>query len=70
MRRRCQFALIQASTRARVDLGLILKREAHDRLEASGSFHSMFSHRGRLESPSDVDADVIGWLKEAYDAAG
>ena len=70
VRRRRQFALLQPTTRTRVDLGLVLTREAQGRLEVSGSFHSMFSHRVRLESPDDVDADVIGWLKEAYDAAG
>ena len=69
VRRRRQFALIQPSTRTRVDLGLVLTREAQGRLEASGSFHSMFSHRVRLEKPADVDPEVIGWLKEAYDVA-
>jgi hypothetical protein len=24
----------------------------------------------RLESARDVDAEVVGWLKEAYEAAG
>lgn len=70
VRRRRQFALIQPTTRTRVDLGLILAREAQGRLEASGSFNSMFTHRVRLESLNDVNAEVTGWLKEAYDAAG
>ena len=70
VRRSRQFALIQPSTRTRVDVGLVLTREAQGRLETSGSFHSMFTHRIRLENPADVDAEVIGWLKEAYDAAG
>ena len=70
VRRRRQFALIQPSTRTRVDVGLVLTREAQGRLETSGSFHSMFTHRVRLENPADVDAEVIGWLKEAYNAAG
>ena len=71
LRRAKQFALIQPSTRTRVDLGINLKgKEPTGRLEASGSFNAMVSHRVRLESAGDVDADVKRWLKEAYEAAG
>jgi hypothetical protein len=71
LRRKKQFALVQPSTKTRVDLGINLKgKPPAGRLEASGSFNAMVSHRVRLESASDVDAEVIGWLKEAYDAAG
>lgn len=70
IRRRKQFALIQPSTRTRLDLGLVLKaRPPQGRLEASGSFNAMFTHRVRLEAVADVDAEVLGWLKEAYDEA-
>jgi hypothetical protein len=30
----------------------------------------MVSHRVRLESVKDVDAEVIGWLQQAFEAAG
>jgi len=71
VRRSRQFALLQPSTRTRLDLGLILKgKEPDGRLEASGSFHAMFTHRVRLETLDDINAEVLGWLKEAYDAAG
>lgn len=36
------------------------------RLEASGSFNSMVSHRFRLGSAGDVDAELKRWLKQAY----
>jgi len=69
-RRNKQFALIQASTATRVDLGINLKGEpTTERLEASGSFNAMVSHRVRLSSPKEVDAAVKAWLKKAYDAA-
>jgi len=69
VRRNKQFALIQPSTATRVDLGLNLKGKAPtERLEASGSFNSMCSHRIRLTSPEDVDAAVKRWLKQAYEA--
>lgn len=70
LRRNKQFGLIQPSTATRVDVGLNLAGvEPTDRLEASGSFNSMVSHRVRLSSPDDVDDALIGWLRQAYDAA-
>jgi hypothetical protein len=71
LRRKKQFALVQPSTKTRVDLGINLKgREPEGALEASGSFNSMVSHRVRLTSVDDVNADVARWLQEAFDAAG
>jgi hypothetical protein len=29
----------------------------------------MVSHRVRLERVEDIDAELIGWLREAYDRA-
>ena len=70
LRRSKQFALVQPSTRTRVDLGIKLKEEpVGGRLEASGSFNSMVSHRVRLERPEDVDDDVLAWLRKAYGEA-
>lgn len=70
LRRNKQFALIQPSTKTRVDLGINLKGEAPDgKLEASGSFNAMVSHRVRLESPKDFNAACKKWLKRAYDVA-
>ncbi len=71
LRRRRQFALIQPSTATRIDLGLILKdRKPAGRLEASGSFNAMFTHRVRLGSTDEIDAELLEWLREAYDEAG
>ncbi|MDM7859584.1 DUF4287 domain-containing protein [Alteromonas sp. ASW11-36] len=74
VRRKKQFAIIQASTKTRVDLGLNLKDlttvTQTDRLELSGSFNTMVSHRVRLSSPEQVDDEVVGWLKHAYQQAG
>jgi hypothetical protein len=70
LRRSKQFALIQPSTKSRVDLGINLKTEpAAGRLEKSGSFNAMVSHRVKLEKPGDIDADVKAWLKKAYTEA-
>jgi predicted transport protein len=70
LRRSKQFALVQPSTKTRVDLGLNLKDVTPEgRLEASGSFNAMVSHRVRLEKVADVDKDVKAWLKAAYERA-
>jgi hypothetical protein len=71
VRRRRQFALLQPSTRTRLDLGLILPgRPAAGRLEAAGSFNAMFTHRVKLAGVEEIDAEIEGWLRDAYDAAG
>lgn len=70
LRRNRQFALVQPSTATRLDLGLNLKGVApQGRLEASGSFNAMCTHRIRLEQDADVDAEVMDWLGQAYGAA-
>jgi hypothetical protein len=71
LRRKKQFALIQPSTRTRVDVGINLKGTAPtERLEAAGSFNAMVSHRVRLGEPTDVDPELVAWLERAYQAAG
>ncbi len=70
LRRGKQFGLIQPSTRTRIDVGLVLKNvPATARLEASGSFNAMMTHRVRLSDVDDVDEELIGWLRTAYEAA-
>ena len=70
LRRNKQFAIFQPSTATRLDVGINLKgKPAKGRLEASGSFNSMVSHRVRVESAADVNAELVGWLREAYESA-
>jgi len=70
LRRSKQFGLIQPSTADRIDVGLNLKGvEPKGRLEASGSFNAMVSHRIRLGKGDKVDADLKKLLRRAYDAA-
>ena len=70
LRRSKQFALVQPSTRDRVDVGINLKGQPPTaRLEKSGSFNAMVSHRVRVTKKGEVDADLKRWLRKAYDAA-
>ena len=70
-RRKKQFAIVQPSTATRVDIGINLPgAPPTDRLEASGSFNSMVSHRVRLTDAKQVNAELKKWLKAAYEGAG
>ena len=70
LRRSKQFALVQPSTPERLDVGINLKGAAPGgRLEASGSFNAMVSHRVRVTDSKDIDAELLGWLRAVYDQA-
>ncbi len=71
LRRKKQFALIQPSTKTRLDIGLNIKGvEPTQKLEASGSWNAMCTHRVKVEQEKDIDNEVIEWLKRAYEQAG
>ncbi|MFK7787852.1 MAG: DUF4287 domain-containing protein [Crocinitomicaceae bacterium] len=61
------FALIKPATKTRIDLGLKIKDQpTGDRLENPGPFGTMCTHRVRLSEVSEVDDELIEWMKEAY----
>jgi len=63
---RLTFAVIQATTKSRVDLGLRLEHERPGgRLLAAGDLGAATVRIG-LTRPEDVDAEVLGWLRRAY----
>ena len=68
--RKRQFALIKPATKTRVDLGLKIKdKPVSGRLENSGPFGTMCTHRIQLTSVDDIDSEVLSWIKEAYDTS-
>lgn len=68
LRRKKQFALIQPSTKTRIDLGINLKGTApQGRLEA---MTEMCTHKIKLSSVDDFDAEVQAWLEQAFERAG
>lgn len=68
--RKKQFVLIKPATKTRIDLGLKIKgKPTTDRLENSGPFGSMCTHRVQLTTIEDIDAELIAWMQEAYDKA-
>jgi len=65
-----KFGIVQPSTPERFDIGIKLKGlEPAGRLEASGSWNNMVTHRVRISDPEQIDSEVLAWLKQAYEAA-
>ena len=65
--RKRQFALVKPATKTRIDLGLKLKgKPLTDRLENSGPFGAMCTHRVRITTAAEIDQELNNWLKEAY----
>jgi len=70
MVRNKQFALIKPATKTRIDLGLKLKdKPTTERLENSGPFGAMCTHRVKITSIEDINAELLAWLEEAYQKA-
>jgi len=70
-RRKRQFALVQPTTKTRIDLGLKFNDRPHaGRLETSGPFGSMCSHRVQLTGLDQVDEEIIEAIRAAYSEAG
>lgn len=68
LRRRKQFALVEAKSAKRVQLGLNLRDVAPTaRFRA---MTGMCTHAADLADPADVDDEIAGWLRAAYDQAG
>lgn len=69
-RRKKQFAMIGPATNTRVELGLNIKElPSSPRLESLPA-GQMCNFRVKLTDAGQVDAELIAWVKAAYDAAG
>jgi predicted transport protein len=65
-----KFAIVQPSSAERLDIGIKLKGvSAEGRLESSGSWNNMVTHRVKISDPKQLDKEVMTWLNQAYDAA-
>jgi Domain of unknown function (DUF4287)/Domain of unknown function (DUF5655) len=67
LRRSKQFGTVGPASGGRLEVGFNLKGvEPDGRLEATTG---MCTHRVRLSSPDEFDAEVAGWMREAYERA-
>jgi len=70
LRRKKQFATIGPASATRVDVGLNMKGvPATERLLAEKP-GGMCQYKVKVTSASEVDAELLGWIRQAYDAAG
>jgi len=68
--RKKQFALIKPATKTRLDLGLkLVGKDLTERLEDSGPFGTMCTHRVQISSIEHLDEELKEWLREAYEKA-
>jgi hypothetical protein len=69
-RRKKQFATIGPATNTRVEVGLNAKGlKATDRLQELPA-GQMCNYRARLADVKEVDAELIAWIRAAFEAAG
>jgi len=65
--RKRQFVLIKPATKTRIDLGFKLKdKSTTERLENSGPFGTMCTHRVKISDKKEINTELKGWIKEAY----
>jgi hypothetical protein len=70
LRRKKQFAMVGPATKDSVEIGLNAKDlPAHARLKLQPT-GGMCNATTRITSAAEVDAQLQGWLRRAYDAAG
>lgn len=70
LRRKKQFAMIGPATQTRVEVGLNMKGvAATDRLVAQPA-GGMCQYKVHVTTAKEVDAELLAWLKQAYDSAG
>lgn len=71
LRRKKQFAIIQPSTKDRLDVGLNIKGVAPSgNVTAAGSWNAMCTHRIKVEDEKMINKDLINWIKQSYEQAG
>lgn len=70
LRRKRQFAMVGPATKARVEVGLNMKGiEPTERLILLPP-GGMCNYKVNLTDPDQVDAELIGWMRTAFDSAG
>jgi hypothetical protein len=69
LRKGKKFSILQV-TADRLDIGIKLKgTPSKGRFQESGSWSNMVTHRVRVDDPRQIDAEVVAWLRQAYDRA-
>lgn len=70
LRRKKQFAMLGPATNTRFELGLNMKGVPGTERLLEQPAGGMCNYKVKLATAAEVDADVIGWARLAYDSAG
>lgn len=70
LRRKKQFAMIGPATKTRVEVGLNMKDVAPTGRLTAMPPGGMCQYKVNVTEEGQVDAELIGWVRQAYDAAG
>jgi hypothetical protein len=69
-RRKKQFATVGPATNTRVEVGLNMKGVAPTNRLQELPDGQMCNYKVKLTDPREVDAELMAWIKTAYDSAG
>ena len=70
LRRKKQFAMIGPGSATRVDVGLNMKGVPPTGRLLAEKPGGMCQYKVKLTGTNEVDAELVGWLRQAYDAVG
>jgi hypothetical protein len=70
LRRKKQFAMVGPATNTRVEVGINLKGVPGTERLVEQPAGGMCQYKVKLTEPAEVDAELIRWIRQAYDAAG
>ncbi len=71
LRRKKQFAILNPATKTRFEIGLNMKGQSpKGKLKEITAANSMCSHTINLTADDTIDAEIISWIKTAYENAG
>jgi hypothetical protein len=70
LRRKKQFAMIGPATNSRVEVGLNITGLSPASRLAEMPPGGMCNYKVRVADPAEVDEELVGWIKQAFDRAG
>jgi hypothetical protein len=70
LRRKKQFAMIGPATKTRVEVGLNMKGVKGTGRLAEMKPGGMCQYKVNVTNVAEVDQELIGWIRQAYDSAG
>lgn len=70
LRRKKQFAMVGPATNTRVEVGLNMKGVAATARLIEMPSGGMCQYKVNLTNAADVDAELLAWIKRAYESAG